>query len=377
MRKNGWLLIGSILFACLLAEGLLRLLVPPPRQLLLSQMETGNIASSSTQSNAGRKNLFVGTPSGRRLRPHAVNIIHHHPLNGRDITIRTNALGFRGPEIDWKLHPRILFLGDSITMQDYLPEEETFAYLIKELSRSTGSQWETLNAGIGSIGIGTERAMLEEVGKIVRPDIVVLNLYLNDVVSSPAIELVSPPGLLSRSWIINYTFQAYSTARYLIGKRDPFAADSRDVAIWKRETIHKYPPTQTGDYHRDRGRFNQMIQASLVDWGSAWSDSAMSLLLEEIKRVQRASEQLSSRLLVAIHPVSHQVDADFLADEPQRSLKQSLKMMGIRFMDLLPAQREHYMKNRSEKLFYDQCHHTPAGSRLIAETLFSFIRQSL
>ena len=60
---------------------------------------------------------------------------------------------YRNREISSKTKPRVLFLGDSITFGDYLPEEETFVRRVETLSANGARPLETVNAGIGAIGL--------------------------------------------------------------------------------------------------------------------------------------------------------------------------------------------------------------------------------
>src|SRR5206468_12891350 len=73
--------------------------------------------------------LVLETPRGRRLIPGADVVIRNHALSHRDIPMRIDSAGFRGPEVPASKDAgevRLLVLGDSITWGDYLLENETY-----------------------------------------------------------------------------------------------------------------------------------------------------------------------------------------------------------------------------------------------------------
>ena len=98
--------------------------------------------------------LYQDTAAGKRLRASVNGVVCRHRLSGKDVAIRTNALGFRGGAIGPKSKRRLLFLGDSITFADYLAEGEIFVARVQEFSETALRPWETLNTGVGAVGIG-------------------------------------------------------------------------------------------------------------------------------------------------------------------------------------------------------------------------------
>lgn len=65
---------------------------------------------------------------------------------GRSFRLRTNSLGFRGPEIGPKTAPRVLALGGSVSMGWGLPEEDTWTALV-----TRDLDIEVLNVGIPGV----------------------------------------------------------------------------------------------------------------------------------------------------------------------------------------------------------------------------------
>ncbi len=131
----------STLLTLILSEGICRLVLPPPTSLV--EVAVGGSTPRLQQENAeplvaqeaGFDGMVArGGGSVRRvLRANAHVLLRNHGLSHRDIPLRTNELGFRNPPLGDKSRPRVLFLGDSITMADYLYEEETFVRRVETL----------------------------------------------------------------------------------------------------------------------------------------------------------------------------------------------------------------------------------------------------
>ena len=152
------LLAAATLFALLLAEGIARLLIDPPR-IITIDTNTGEELFKIAPDN-----LRLFTPAGTRLRPNAHVKILNGRLTKRDIEIHTNSLGYRNRELQEKTLTRGLFLGDSITFEDYAHEAETWVRQIEARSWQTAWPLETINAAKGGISTSDELAILEETG---------------------------------------------------------------------------------------------------------------------------------------------------------------------------------------------------------------------
>jgi lysophospholipase L1-like esterase len=380
-RQRGEILQGLVLVVastCLtlgLAEGAVRLLLPPPERVTVLSVE--DLDARLRRENDDPKKLgykgavnalFIKTPTGRRLRASTEVTIENHSLSHRTIVLRTNALGFRGPEIGPKTRPRTLFLGDSITMAHYLPEEETFVHLVGEALEASGSPVETVNAGVGGIGLETELAILRETGLRVDPDTVVLEFYLNDVQQSPGVRILPVASLFGWSALARYA----SSAVPRLLARDDWEIGADEMEGWRRE-IEARAPGGPGDPLVHPGAFNALVQENFRDWGSAWSDGAWSRIDPLLAEFRRQADLNHFRLVIVAFPVEPQVKAAFVSDWPQRRLQEAAAKLGLPVLDLLPALRAAAHRD-SEPLFYDVCHHTPAGSRVVADAIARFLR---
>ena len=116
---------------------------------------------------------------GWAMLPHQEHYTYQH-------LARTNSLGLRGPEPGPRQggRPRVLALGDSLVYGQGVAEEDTLPAALQAALRRgdpAGREWEVVNGGHRAYDTGQELALLEELGPVLRPDVVVLFWYWNDL----------------------------------------------------------------------------------------------------------------------------------------------------------------------------------------------------
>jgi len=309
-------------------------------------------------------------PLGRRaLRRNARVLLRNHSLGHRDILLSTNALGFRDRPLTEKTVPRVLFLGDSITMADYLHEEETFVRRVEALASEYGTRIETINAGVGAASIGDELALWQETGAVVRPDVVVLCFYLNDFQRSPAMVVRPIPIWLRISRIGVYLWSSW---RSEAAGSAPFPS-AAEINVWRQRLSNKMEK-EAGAQGREIDPFEQQVLDRFDDWGGAWSDDVwQEVLAPALTRAQDLARMQRAQLVVAVMPVSFQVEAVHPDDRPQQRAAALAHSLGIPFLDLLPPLRSAHQAEPESALFYDHCHHTPRGADVVARAVAPFV----
>ncbi len=365
----------GLLGALIVAEIAVRLVLPPRPVMTFLSPQTGEPTGTSPELSSWQDPSHGGmtydTPTGRRLRPGLRIRVDRNPLSGNSIELRTNALGFRGPEIHpIKTEPRVLFLGDSITLSDYLNEDETFVVQTARELKRRRRPMETINAGVGSIALQDEIALLHEKGLSVRPDWVVLDFYLNDFRPSPAAKLSRLPSWLDRSELAYAFFRSLAQFRFTVTERLLYGMSVMEFKKWQAEIVDRFPPGP-GDPRKDRAAFYRLVQEAANDWGSAWSPKAWEQFAVQFRNLRDTLKAKGIRLLVVAFPVRAQVEAEFVESFPQEQLAALSKSLGFPMLDLLPKLRSLEHGRESKRfpmfpIFYDHCHHTPEASRAIA-----------
>lgn len=102
-----------------------------------------------------------------------------------DVTLQTNSRGLREPESVGYQKPagttRILLVGDSFTLGYTVEGRDTLSQLLAERLRAEGRNVEVINAGTEGYSTDQEVAWLLTEGIKYAPDIVVLQMFENDV----------------------------------------------------------------------------------------------------------------------------------------------------------------------------------------------------
>lgn len=356
---------ASVLLSLLVAEGLARVILPELQHVRVRIQGYNPLVSvprHSVANHPGQSSIYVHTPTGGRLRPNTHVTIENHLLSGRKVEISTNSLGYRNREIGQKRGIRILFLGDSITFGDYLPEADTFVRLVQERARSDGHAWETINAGVGAIGLENELAILKETGISIEPDVVVVCWYLNDFHESPGVRIRPLPYPLDGSRLASHTWWTYNRVKASVSRRSGTIAGRSD---FEAELASRHRG------HEGLRQFYDQVLAAFHDWGGAWSPHIWPHMSSWFEQMKRLADENGFQLRVVAFPVRAQVEAAFVEDDPQRRLTELTGALGVPFLDLLPALREAHASSRP--LFYDHCHQTPEGSRVVARSIYDFL----
>ena len=80
----------------------------------------------------------------------------------------------------------MLLIGDSIAFGSGVPYEMSFARLLEaNLTKGSSTSVAVWNAGVPGYNTGQEAAMLEKVGKLIRPQLVIVEFCLNDYLEPP------------------------------------------------------------------------------------------------------------------------------------------------------------------------------------------------
>jgi len=310
--------------------------------------------------------LVEHTARGRRMVPNADVVIHNHYISGLDVDIKTNSLGLRDPERSEKPvagSDRIIMLGDSIIIQDYLPSDKTLVRIIESsLSRADSKETEIVNAALSNLGIDEEYQLLSDIIDKIHPTAVLLSFYLND--SRPAWGFSGEIGH-KKGWFRKHSIVIDTIVRELEVRK---WLDKSKVDRFGWKSLVDTTPWST-----DPKAFRALAAAAPFDWGSAWNDDSWATVERGFKKIQELTHSRGARFGVVIMPVKYQVDAEFKDDAPQQRAGEILRKLGIPYLSLLDLEREH----RSEEIFYDWCHPNERGNEIIAPAIEKFIRENL
>ena len=112
------------------------------------------------------------------------NHVQHHTVKkengGGTVIWQTNALGFRGEEIDPKNRPRIIVYGDSNVLARFSQDKDTYPSVLQKILRSNGENAQVINAGIAGAGPDQSLIRLADDFDLVKPDMVIFHIFADN-----------------------------------------------------------------------------------------------------------------------------------------------------------------------------------------------------
>ncbi len=315
--RTGWavnaaLAAGSLLAGLVLCEIAARILLPAPQVVKIETVQAPDWSKfaplKTTEEKSINSVILWGGKRGVRLRPNTVSTIHDHALSHLDVTIRVNSIGLRYDELGPKAPDefRVLVLGDSITFDDFLPEEETWTRQMEALTRGRTKKIRFINAGLPGAGTLDEFWLFQEIKDLVSPDLVLVGMYLNDAQNASDFYMKSlgPPWNRSR-------FLVWVTARLHLLEKGWFR-NSLPGAIdpaW-REDFAAGRKLRSGDMLHTRDGFDYEIYNAWDDFGLGWYPKAWVEIGKILESLQGAVRGQGAKLAVSLFPVHIQILRD-------------------------------------------------------------------
>jgi len=222
------------------------------------------------------------------------------------VPVSINSHGLRDREFSETKPPgvcRIVMLGDSTTFGWGVPAEQTVAKILeRELNGSgtPGGRFEVLNAGVGNYGTVQEYNHYLTYDRQFRPDMVVLEYFINDAEPVPA---ERNPGMLGRSYLLAFTISRFDSMLRFAGLRPN----------WK-------------EY------YSGLYRDGLPGFGRA------KKALADLASATRADH---AKLLVTILPELHQINEGYPFTREHQLIKETVAAQQVPVIDLLDGLRGH------------------------------------
>jgi len=264
-----------------------------------------------------------------------------------------NSAGFRGREFSIEKSQdvyRIVMLGDSITFGAGVAQNETVPYFLEQLlsSRHDQTSYEVYNLGIAGYNTGQELATLREVGLKYQPDLVVLNICLND--SDPVRE-VWKAGLFQNASIKSFKD---INLRTVLGA-SYFLTFAKYKAI---AAIRKYHPHALESLNNPVLFVNKRI-----------TESAWSVMKNDMLSISRESLANDAQFVAVIYPYRSQIALTREELAPQNDLLAFFRHHGIKVFDAI-----NLYKSSKHEMFNDNVVHLSAyGCNRVAGGILEFI----
>lgn len=264
-----------------------------------------------------------------------------------EVPIRTNSLGLRNAEVVQSKPAgdfRILALGDSVTFGWGLRGEDTYPSQLASLLATLRptQRFEVINAGVSGYGTWQQALWLEEAGLALQPDVVIVQVHLNDASDN----LWGTLGWQSKGgWLAQHSKLAQLVQR-VAGSAAP-RSDVPCATDWK-------------------------VGTDQVCWQR--TEELLSDLRSAAQNADATTVLIPSPMRWQVEPGVRDVRAWVDAARYQDVLRQYAERSGWLYVDPLPAFRQAYSTGQS--LFLDIGHPNEAGQRLMAQELYNALNQA-
>lgn len=370
------LAVLSLSAALLICELTARLLLPPPQWLRVERRTVHPDAGFGLESEVrelGLGRLVVHGPKGRRLVPNARAVNRPVTRDQIPIVIETNRFGLRDREVGTKTPGefRVLVMGDSVTMGTEVHEHELYTSRATERAAGRTPAVRFVNAGVVSADLSATFYHLLELLEPIEPDLVVLQLYLNDARMSGMFVADVIPSWLRWSRFLTWAADRVDGWRQL--RWTTVAGLDHDG---DRAWIDEFVEHQRRVYGGDEESFGRMEPSSrdlaATDYGLGWSPEAWTEISKIVTAVAAACGERGIDLALLLAPVDLQVYGDTIDTIPQEHFAAMCRRLDLPCLDLLPALRAH-QRATGEEVLFDQCHLRPVGHDIVAAELVAFL----
>jgi len=302
--------------------------------------------------------------------------------------VETNALGFRGEEVSAVKPPgvvRIAAVGDSITDGFFVDNDATFPHLLQEHLTSQGCRAEVINAGKGGASIDHEYAILSQKVIPLKPDLVLLTFYANDICELQPTPREKLLGVTEQPRPSTWKLTAYRTT--LHSALAEFVMDGyfrarfetyrhRDRRRSDATGPERYDIPEGSDHQENvrifRAAYSEQDGLCLNE---PFSDEARRVIdnyLYVLRHFDHLCREHEARLVFVYFPAYPQVYAPDASSRIQEVLAEECGRLGVPWCDLTAS----FRRRGPEEVLYlapVDFHPTPAGNRLIAETVGDFL----
>lgn len=314
-------------------------------------------------------------------------------LGDFDTYATLNSQGYRGKEFNIEKDQgktRILILGDSITFGHGVADEETFPYQLETILKTYGDV-EVINAGYAS-GFTTDTyyLYLKERGLKLKPDIVILSLFvMNDIsdLNETIWEKIDENGLPMKivSCCRTVDWKILRNKNFLFKYSLPILRDSHLFillidTLGQRAQIHFDPPAilLVGDI-----RGTLVLDPKKIHLFHP-EEQKTYLLISEIKKL---TDSQKLKFLVLLFPGDLQLypsatskyglDVTLPSEDNrnfiQKRLADFFQKNNIVYLDLYPIFEQG--KNRGYPYFMNDAHFNRLGNQISAEAIAQFLKQ--
>lgn len=262
--------------------------------------------------------------------------------------VAVNSLGLRGRELAEKRagERRVLYLGDSLVYGQGVGDQDTQPAQLERALRERDPKldWSVINAGHRSYGTAQELALLAELGPRLRPDVVLLGWYWNDI------DQRDVAGTYAR--LADKGELYFDTGNRLEG---------RDLVAWRAKQLLR------------RSAVVMLFHDLLAPRGKPYSPDYLARVWlraeRHLERLRTLCSELGARPVLVLIPDAHRIAGDGATRAFDERMTELARAAGVPVIELLPALAALYAHTHALPVLPFDGHYDVAGNRAMAEHL--------
>jgi|GEM_PF-4608257 len=284
---------------------------------------------------------------------------------GSGCYLTTNELGLRDRPIPARKaddEKRILFIGDSITFGFLLEDGERISQQAQTVlnGKDASRKVRCINAGVSGYTTWQELDLLRELAPVIKPDVVVLQFCINDMLDAIDIGRGNPKVSdldLALNTSTHWSGIWRAISYHVAVRRNQELADAR---VWAQND-----PTRSGHPSALNTKEDIYLDPLPEPVKKAWN-----VCLEDLSSMNAYCKQVSVPLVLVYSPESCQLGDDPNFQQPSRILGGWAEQAGVSFVDITPIWKAAMGTTiPPEQLLFDSIHPQPEAAKLMAEAI--------
>jgi lysophospholipase L1-like esterase len=284
--------------------------------------------------------------------------------------VTTNSRGFRGGETEVPKPAgrlRIVVIGDSVAFGMGVNDADTFSQQLEQQLRAQRPEREidVVNLAVPGYATRQEVALLERNVAVLKPDMVLLGFYENDL-----------PDTIDDNGVTGTRINVSRPAEGQVLHMNPGPSSWIERQARRSRAVYIASHALKGLVHRGEGKQGSSMELDLLEGrASAELETAWQRVATQLERLQASATRSEFVAGIVVLPPREQVLGLYADSEYQRRVSRLAEHLGLFVIDPLPALKASSHNKGALFIPYDRNHPSAAGHRVIARAIIDYFNQ--
>lgn len=284
--------------------------------------------------------------------------------------VTTNSRGFRGGEVEVPKpqgRVRIVALGDSVAFGWGVNDADTFCRQLEQewKMRHPGVDLDVVNLAVPGYATRQEVALLKRNLAALQPDVVLVGFYENDL-----------PDTIDDRGTSGTRVDASNARSGQVLRMNPVPSSWLEREARRSRAIYTASHAAKTLMHRGEGKQGSSMELDLLESRrSAELETAWQRVSAQLEDLRASAVVFHFTAGIIVLPPREQVLGLYPDSDYQKRIAEIADRLGLFVIDPLPALKAGARNKVSLFVPYDRNHPSPAGHRLIAQSIVEYLNQ--